>query len=222
MDNTGYAFAVSFFIASLLGTASPGPATVYVAKQGLSGGMQMALASLLGILTGDVIYIALVASGLSAALLASCTVLNLITYTGAAYLIYIGSCMINASIHAPSSVGNSSTPAAEKTPRQAYLGALALHATNPKALIYFGSVFVQFIDPGSGSPVWQQLALLATIHMPTAAAVLFAYSTLAAKFRRNGIPGVAARVLDGTTGTFLIISAVAITIWRQQSAGFCM
>lgn len=221
MDTSGYAFAVSFFMISLLGTASPGPTTMYVARQGFVGGMPLALASLLGILVGDVIYILLVVSGLSTLLLASCRLLDAITYLGSAYMAFMAWKMIRGALRQATSRSEPAPAGQHGGFQTAFRGALTLHATNPKALIYFGSIFIQFVNPATPTPIWQQLGFLAAIHLPTAALVLLAYSALGSHFRRHAPGGQTARWLDGLTGLFLIGSAVAITGWRLQGAGYC-
>lgn len=214
MDATDYAFLASFFLVSLLGTASPGPATIYVARQGFAGGLSLGLSSLAGILTGDVIYVLIVVSGLSAMMLASQALLDVVGFGGAAYLVWIGGRMIRSALaKAPAGV-EAAVAGTGGSPFSAFRGALTLHATNPKALVYFGAVFVQFVNPASAAPAWQPLGTLALIHVPTAAGVLLAYALLGSALRRSRPDGSAARWLDGAIAGFLLVSALAISAWR--------
>ena len=218
-----YAYVFTFFVATLLGTASPGPATIYVARQGFAGGMKMGVASLFGILVADVVYIGLVVSGLAALLLASCRALEAVTYIGAGYLFYLGAKIVAMTLKTPQPVIKTvekpiSTGAT--SPAKAFFGAIALHATNPKALVYFGSIFPTFLNPSSHITMPEQLLVLAAVHFPTAALVLTCYAGLASYFRRTGPTCGAARVLDGAAGLFMVASAIGLTAYRASS-GFC-
>ncbi len=79
-----------FAVATLVLTASPGPGVIYVAARTLSQGRRAGFASMFGIESGEVVWIAAAATGLAALLAASSDALTVLRYGGAAYLIYLG------------------------------------------------------------------------------------------------------------------------------------
>src|ERR1051325_2041499 len=68
-----------FALATLLLTASPGPGVFYVLARTLSQGRTAGFASMFGIEFGEVLWLA-----------ASTTLLTILRFGGAAYLIYLG------------------------------------------------------------------------------------------------------------------------------------
>ncbi|SRR6266568_4178360 len=62
---------VFFAVATLMLTASPGPGVIYVAARTLSQGRRAGFASMFGIESGEVVWIAAAATGLAALVAAS-------------------------------------------------------------------------------------------------------------------------------------------------------
>lgn len=56
-----------------------------------------------------------------------------------------------------------------------------VHAANPKALLYFGSIVPQFLRPEK--PLLPQIATLGLLHLLTALTVLLSYGLFAAQVR---------------------------------------
>src|SRR6059058_5410929 len=68
----------------------PGPAVLYVVTRSIEMGRSGGLASVAGITTGTVAYVALAAAGLSSLILASTVAFDVVKYVGAAYLFLLG------------------------------------------------------------------------------------------------------------------------------------
>src|SRR5437016_5196433 len=79
-----------FGLATLLLTVSPGPGVLYVTARTLSQGRRAGFASMLGIESGEVAWLAAAATGVAALLSASVQALTILRFAGAAYLIYLG------------------------------------------------------------------------------------------------------------------------------------
>src|SRR5258708_34197759 len=75
-----------FALATFVLTATPGPGVLYVVGRSVGGGRRSGLASMLGIETGEAVYIAGAALGITALLAASSVALSVLRYGGAAYL----------------------------------------------------------------------------------------------------------------------------------------
>jgi threonine/homoserine/homoserine lactone efflux protein len=82
---------VAFSLVTLALVATPGPGLLYVIARSFDQGRRAGLASMLGIESAELIYIAVAAAGLSALLAASAAALEIVRYVGAAYLIALGS-----------------------------------------------------------------------------------------------------------------------------------
>jgi len=202
-----------FFAVSLVSTATPGPSVLYVTSQGLSGGMRWAAAASFGILAADAFYILLSITGLTALLLASYELFVLVKWAGAVYLVYYGWRLIRSGL-AASPTDTEPRPDAPLSHRS-FLGGFVLHAGNPKAILYFGSLVPQFVD--QSRPVAGQLVTLAVVHLLTASAVLCTYSVLSAWFRRWAAGGRLRRVFQVSTGTFLIGAGVSLLLARKAA-----
>lgn len=128
-----------------LAAASPGPDFVFVSQQTLSQGRRTGLLCSLGIALGLSVHIAYSAFGLAAVVAHSSDLLWWIKLLGGSYLIYLGVKGLRARQSAGQLVGG-----IEQTPRSALktVGAGFLcNALNPKAPIYFLSLFTLVLSP---------------------------------------------------------------------------
>ncbi len=200
-----------FFAVSLVSTATPGPAVLYVSSQGMGGGMRSAIPASLGILSADAFYILLSITGLTTVLVTSYELFTIIRWAGALYLVYLGLRLLWAGL-GPTPAGPSPRGIAS-SPVRALTGGFTLHAANPKALLYFGSLVPQFVDPEK--TLWLQLLSLAVVHLMTASGVLLAYSMLSARFRRSAPCVRVRRAVHAATGSFLVGAGVSLAFARR-------
>ncbi len=124
--------------AAFLGAASPGPATLAIAGTSMNSGRRYGLALATGITSGSFMWSISAAFGLGALMLANAWAFEVVRYLGASYLLFL----------AYKSARSAFTPAREKAQgvavqsvRAAYTKGLMLHLTNPKAVLFFGSLF---------------------------------------------------------------------------------
>ena len=124
--------------AALLAGGSPGPATLAIAGTSMQQGRRPGLALASGITTGSLIWSISAAFGLGAVMHANAWVFDLARYFGAGYLMYLAYRSARSALQSGVPVAVSvKTPAL----RAAYGRGLALHLTNPKAILFFGSLF---------------------------------------------------------------------------------
>ena len=199
-----------FFVVSLASTATPGPAVLYVSSQGVSGGMRSGLSAALGVLAADALYIVLSVTGLSAVLAASYEMFTLLKWAGAVYLVFFGARLLWSACSRAAAASPTAAPAAS---RRSLLGGFAVHAANPKALLYFGSLVPQFVDPAR--LLAPQLATLAAIHLSTAAAVLLAYAALSSHLRHSAVNSRASRVFKAVAGSSLVGAGITMALLRK-------
>src|SRR6059058_5731941 len=79
-----------FLVTAIVLLLVPGPAVLYVVTRSIEMGRAGGLASVAGITTGTIAYVALAAAGLSSLLLASTAAFAAVRYIGAAYLLFLG------------------------------------------------------------------------------------------------------------------------------------
>jgi len=162
-----------FALATFVLTATPGPGVLYVVGRSVGGGRRSGLASMLGIETGEAVYIAGAALGITALLAASSVALSVLRYGGAAYLVLLG-------IRAWRQNEREDDEAADPSSRGnwgAYRRGLVVQLLNPKVAVFFLAYFPQFIRPGQS--VAPQVLLLGAIYLAIAVSIDTCYVLLA-------------------------------------------
>lgn len=145
-------------LAALLATGSPGPATLNIAGTAMTSGRRYALGMAAGVSTGSLMWSTAAAFGLGAVMLANAWVFELLRYVGAGYLIFLAV----KSARAAATPGELAAKAGiYSSVRRAYAGGLALHLTNPKAILFFGSLYAIGV-PAEASPL-TLLAIIAAV-----------------------------------------------------------
>lgn len=147
--------ALPVFILAALGLLIvPGPAVIYIVTRSAAQGRKAGLASVLGIELASLCHSLAAALGLSAILLASTVVFDVVKYAGAAYLAYLGIRTL---------MRNSDLPAADNEIPISYAYFLRrgfiVNLLNPKTALFFYAFLPQFVNPARGSPVGQILSL---------------------------------------------------------------
>jgi threonine/homoserine/homoserine lactone efflux protein len=87
---TGIIHFETFLITGILLNITPGNDTIFILTRSIGQGKKAGIISVFGIGTGSIVHTILAAFGLSIIVAKSLLLFNIIKYTGAAYLIYIG------------------------------------------------------------------------------------------------------------------------------------
>jgi threonine efflux protein len=124
---------------ALVAVASPGPATLAIAGTSMGSGRKHGVVLASGIMTGSLFWSISAAFGLGAVMLANAWMFEIVRYFGAAYLLFLAY-QSTKSVFLSSSAKKQNKIIIE-TLRAAYLKGLAIHITNPKAILFFGSLF---------------------------------------------------------------------------------
>ena len=98
-----------FVAAGWLLNLTPGPDVLYIVSSALRGGVRSGLVAALGITAGCFVHIVAAAVGLSAVLMASSTAFTVLKWVGAAYLLYVGVCLLLSKT--PSAINLEAAPA---------------------------------------------------------------------------------------------------------------
>lgn len=162
-----------FALATFVLTVTPGPGVLYVVGRSVGDGRRTGLASMLGIETGEAVYIAGAALGITALIAASPVALSVLRYGGAAYLVFLG-------IRAWRDTGEEDEAGGEAAGASnwaAYGRGLVVQLLNPKVAVFFLAYFPQFIRSGEAVP--PQVVLLGAIYIMIAMSVDTCYVLLA-------------------------------------------
>ncbi|CZF84564.1 LysE family translocator [Grimontia marina] len=182
-----YQAFLTLTLVHLLGAASPGPDFVMVSQQSLVHGRRAGLLVSLGIALGLSVHIVYSSIGLATVISESSMVLTVMKYLAAAYLIYLGW----KGIRSKAAVGDDDQSVSVKRRSASKLISMGFvcNALNPKAPLYFLSVFTLVLSPDM--PVIE-LALLGAWMMFIqllwfgSVALVLSKPSVQAKFKRIG------------------------------------
>jgi threonine/homoserine/homoserine lactone efflux protein len=121
---------------------SPGPGVVMTITNSLRQPLNEAFGGIVGISVGTVVVAAISATGAGVVLATSAMAYTILKFAGAAYLIYLGVKLWRAPVDAVESRFKD-TGGFQKR----FIQGVALQLTNPKAIVFFLSIFPQFIRP---------------------------------------------------------------------------
>ncbi|RDV05233.1 LysE family translocator [Undibacter mobilis] len=159
-------------VAALIAVASPGPAVLAIAGTSMRAGRRTGLVFASGVTTGSLIWSVGAAAGLSAVMLANAWLIELIRYFGAAYLLWLAAKSARSAL----TPGKTELLALGATSlNRAYGRGLVLHLTNPKAILFFGSLY-SFGVPADATLA--DLALIVAAVGLQSAVVLHGYAIL--------------------------------------------
>ena len=162
MENLGVIQFWTFLAGVIVIILMPGPNSLFVLKTSIVQGPAHGWRALAAVLIGDATLILLSYLGLASVLLASPELFRWIRYLGAAYLLFVG-VQILLSLRQPKANSAQEPAVTEATTKAAvFRKSLLLSLTNPKAILFFLSFFIKFID-SSFSPGWVPYLVLALV-----------------------------------------------------------
>ncbi len=202
--DTIYNLLVAYTVA-FIGAASPGPATLAIMSTSATYGRAAGLRLGLGIANGSVIWGLFAAFGMIALLAQFAWALALIKTIGGAYLLWLASKALHVALSPDQGV-----QAMQVTPKGLYWQGLALHLTNPKAMLSWAAIIA--IGAPTGTSAGYMMALFAGVAIITFGtfigyAVLFSTPRMMAGYQRlrRKINGALAAVF-GFAGVKLLSS----------------
>jgi RhtB (resistance to homoserine/threonine) family protein len=132
---------------------SPGPDLFIVMKNSLGYGKKIGIASAIGIAAALFIHVSYTIFGLALILQQYICVFNMIQISGACYLAYLGiQAMISTFSDKEINIECSEIIYDSKTFSQGFKNGFLCNILNPKAFLFFLSIFSQFIT--SSTPSW--------------------------------------------------------------------
>ena len=160
----------AFALASLVLLVLPGPTLLLVMSYAISQGRRVAVASALGVATGDLIAMTISVIGLGAILLTSAWAFTVIKWIGAVYLVWLGIRML---FSAGNSGLNLTTTKAER-PRRVFRDLAFVTALNPKSNTFFLAFVPQFINTSADFAPQASLLIVTFVGIAGLNALVFA------------------------------------------------
>lgn len=194
-----------FLLTDLMFCLMPGPVTMVTVSHVLSGNLRNAWGPIAGVNVGNFIWYALSGMGLMALAVTSPQVFTVLRYAGVVYLIVMGIAMIRGQAGVPR------PDAARKRETGFWRGfssGLAVHMSNPKALLFYTAFLPQFINPAVA--IGPQILTLAIVTVFTETFGLTLYAVVAARTARLAIRSGRQQYLGRIAGTVLLLVAGAM------------
>ncbi|WP_096215446.1 leucine efflux protein LeuE [Streptomyces sp. 2323.1] len=172
----------------------PGPNSLYVVSVAARRGPRVAYRAAAGVLCGDTVLMTLSAGGVASLLQTSPVLFAVVKFAGAGYLTWLAVGMLRGAwaLWRGREARRSEPGEASQAPKEAverpYRRALVVSLLNPKAILFFISFFVQFVDPSYAHPALSFLALGAWAQLFSftyLSVLIFSGTFLAATFRRR-------------------------------------
>ncbi|WP_213450978.1 leucine efflux protein LeuE [Rhizomonospora bruguierae] len=180
--------------AYVLGTIAivllPGPNSLFVLSTAARRGVRAGYRAAAGVFLGDAVLMLLTAGGVASLLRAYPPLFLVVKYAGALYLGYLGVTMlVGAGRRWRRGASTSAAPAPSAADlRSPFRRALVLSLLNPKAILFYVSFFIQFVDPAYRYPALAFLVLGAILQAVSAiylSTLIFTGTYLATQFRRR-------------------------------------
>lgn len=165
----------------------PGPNSLYVMSVASRWGVAAGYRGACGVFVGDAILMLLSAGGAASLLQTTPALFLALKYAGAAYLAWVGIGLLRSAV-ATWRGGGEPAPKAAPDASRPFRAALVISLMNPKAILFFVSFFIQFVDPAYAHPALSFLLLGSIVQICSAAylsLLIFGGAYLAQQFRRR-------------------------------------
>lgn len=185
----------TFVLGTIAIVLLPGPNSLFVLSTAARHGVRAGYQGAAGVFLGDSVLMLAAALGAASLLRAYPPLFLVVKYAGAAYLAWVG---ISMAVGAIRRVRRRATEAAEASDDQVVRSAEAsprpfrkaavISLLNPKAILFFISFFVQFLDPSYPYPALSFLLLAGIVQVCSAiylSVLIFSGTYLASQFRRR-------------------------------------
>ena len=197
----------------LLAVASPGPDFAVVVRESVTHGRRAGTWTALGVGSAIFLHVGYSLLGIGLIVSQSIVLFNALKWAAAAYLLYIGFKALRAQPAKPVAEGELHREAGERTPRGAFTAGFVTNGLNPKATLFFLSLFTVVINPHT--PLAIQAGYGVYLAVATAlwfclVAMLFSQQRVRAGFARMG------HWFDRTMGAVLIAIGVKLAFTSMK------
>jgi len=197
---------ISFVGAKAVMSVTPGPAVMLVLAHGLAPGRRSLWAAA-GILLANGVFFLLAALGLGALFAASSEAFAIVKWLSCAYIVYLGV----RTFRGTSGLAVSDSGQARSGGQTCWSGAL-LQLSNPNALLFFGAVLPQFVDPKQH--LLPQMCVLGGTGLLLDFLVLAAYGAFAARLGTLASGQRFKQLTSRIAGVLLVVTGVVAAVLR--------
>ncbi|MFG2758315.1 leucine efflux protein LeuE [Streptomyces wuyuanensis] len=184
---------LTYALGALLIILLPGPSSLFTLSVAARLGVRAGYRAAVGVFLGETLLMVATAAGLASLLRTNELLFAVVKYAGAGYLTWIAVGMIRAAWalwrrRDERNAEDAAVPADPSTGGRLFRRSLVITVLNPKAILFFISFFVQFVDPRYAYP-GLSFALLALVYQVISIAYVTALilggTYLATQFRRR-------------------------------------
>ena len=196
-------------LAHLIAVVSPGPDFILCVQNSLTSTRKVGIATAVGFGAGICVHIAYCLAGIGALIASSILLFNTLKIAGGLYLMYIGFCSLMSKTGAPTSI---ETTQKTLTIFQAFRMGFFTNALNPKATLFFLSIYSVLITPSTPKVVIgfvSGIFVLDTILWFSIVATILTEARLRSIFERGQT------ALNRTCGILLMMLGLSITMSKK-------
>jgi RhtB (resistance to homoserine/threonine) family protein len=172
----------------LLAVASPGPDFAIVVRESVSHGRSAGTWTALGVGTGILVHVTYSLLGIGLIVAQSALLFNLLKWAAAAYLLYLGIKALRSG-PAVAETASAQLPKGVRTAHGAFVSGFITNGLNPKATLFFLSLFTLVINPHTPLPIQAGYGIYlacATAAWFSLVALLFSHDRVRSGFARMG------------------------------------
>ncbi|SMH33233.1 LysE family translocator [Azospirillum agricola] len=202
-----------FFATAFVISATPGPNMLLAMSLGLRFGARRAVWGGVGMCVALAVMAALSAFGLGALLSTSVVAFEVVRWAGVAYLTWLGIAAWRAPVEPAGTRDAAAAAGGQGSPARLFLRGLLVAFSNPKALVFMGALFPQFID--AAAPLPPQLGALVATMIVIEFGWIMAYATGGDRLAARLTSVSAARGLNRLTGGLMIGAGGLLALARR-------
>ena len=202
-----------YVAAVLVLTITPGPSVLMCISTSVQHGPRKAMIASLGSTFAIACLMLLSMLGLGTVLAASETLFSALKWLGAAYLAYLG---VTSLLSKVSSIAVPDASHSQARARTLFRRGILVGASNPKALLFFGALFPQFIEPSAPQAV--QFLILGLTFICFELFWLAVYALTAARARHWLQQPRRATLFNRATGAVFLLAAGLLATTKRNAA----
>ncbi len=208
----------TYIIGSIIIILLPGPNSLYCLSVSAAHGIRKGYHTVAGIFVGDSILIVVTVLGMGSLLKLYPILFTAIKLLGGLYLFYLGTKLLIGAYQTfrHRALLTDAKPKSITAPihQNFFYRALLLSLTNPKAILFFLSFFVQFVEPSYPRPFLSFLVLaviLQIISFSYLSIMVFSGKNLSSKFNQYPL-----LIMVSMSFTGFLFIGFAINLWLAQ------
>ncbi len=190
----------------LAAVISPGPNFLVITQTSIRDSRYSGLSSAVGVAFASALWALVALLGVSVLFETATWLYSLLKLLGGAYLIYLG---VQSWRHSKKLLLSSEAPLATRSAWRSFRTGFLTNLTNPKAAVFFGSIFAALLSPSL--PLWVRGAAVGLVFFNA----LWWYALVAVVFSARKVQQAyakAKRYIDRAVGGFLVLLGLRLVL----------